>query len=520
MNLTEDSSGSKLYVFVVALSLLVFSFASLSIVRPTYAATIDSGVVVPLYNSPGSTWTTVASTAAANPNVPIIVIVNPDSGPGSSESSSFLSGIQSLQAAHVTVLGYVATDYGGDSLSSVESQVSQYKTWYNVNGIFFDEMSDVASDESYYSSLNSYVKSDGMTFTMGNPGTSVPSGYNGIFNSINIYEASGYPTLAEITNAGYPVSDFSFMAYGVSYSASFVTSAASLVGYMYIDNLSGSNPYSTLSSLFTETVATLAALDVSTSGSTASSTTSTSADPPTPATTTTTSDGSGIALTGTQSTSGTVSSSPYQITLANFNVGTGSDRLLVVGVSANDESAASITFGGTALTRAGGSFYNNDAEFWYLVDPTGAASIVVTMAGSTSVVVGAYSLSGVSQTDPIPVTAANDNRASSSPKISITTKYSDSWVLDLPSIYGGATLSRPTCSQQWDVNIPNAIAGASSSKVVSSPGAATCSWTASARESWDDVAIEVNPSTPSSTTTSTTSFSHIGETTRTLPTPS
>ena len=36
-----------------------------------------------------------------------------------------------------------------------ESQISHYKTWYNADGIFFDEMSNTRGDESYYSTLNS-----------------------------------------------------------------------------------------------------------------------------------------------------------------------------------------------------------------------------------------------------------------------------------------------------------------------------------------------------------------------------
>src|SRR6185312_6140944 len=69
----------------------------------------------------------------------------------------------------------------------------------------------------------------------------------------------------------------------------------------------------------------------------------------------------GIVLNNVQSTSGTTSSN--QITLSNFNVGTGNDRLLLVGVSANDNNVGTITFGGIPLTRATGSFSNNDAEF-------------------------------------------------------------------------------------------------------------------------------------------------------------
>lgn len=200
----------------------------------------------------------------------------------------------------------------------------------------------------------------------------------------------------------------------------------------------------------------------------------------------------GISLGNVQSTSGTATSSPYQITLSNFNAGTGTNRLLVVGVGANNNGVTSVTFGGVQLSQAVQSFTNNDAEFWYLVNPSGTGNIVVTMGGSTSAVVGAYSFSGVNQTSPISNTATNHNSASSSPTISITTQYPNDWVLDLPSIYGGVTLGSPTCTQEWNTNIPNAITGASSSTITSSSGSATCSWTASnGGDLWDDIAIEI-----------------------------
>src|SRR4029077_3001024 len=80
---------------------------------------------------------------------------------------------------------------------------------------------------------------------------------------------------------------------------------------------------------------------------------------------------SSIILNSIQSTSGTISSSPYQITLANFNAGIGSNGLLVVGVEANNHNVVSVTFGGIHLTKKVSSFSNNDAEFWYLTNPSG-----------------------------------------------------------------------------------------------------------------------------------------------------
>jgi hypothetical protein len=475
-----------------------------------------AGVAIPLYNYPDSTWTTIVNVHAEYPNVPIIAVVNPDNGPGSSEDPTFLAGIKQLQAGGVTVLGYVDLltncECSVNPLSAVENEVSEYWSWYHTNGIMFDDFNNgFTYSPSTYSSLSSYVKSLGMTYTMGNPGTSVSDSYIGTLSNLCIYESNGYPSLSSITYAGYPASDFTFVAYGVSFDASLVTSAAALVGYMYIDNQSGSNPYVTLSSLFTQTVSTLSAVDAPVKGTTSStsskSTTSTSTKSTTSSTTVTTSSTTTvttgtdeISLSAVKDASGTVSSSPYQITIPGFAVGTRSDRLLLVGVSANNDNVASVTFGGVALKSEVSSFYNNDAEFWYLLNPSGKGNIVVTMAGPTSVTVGAYALAGVSQSNPLPTHVAKYNTGSSSPSIAITTKYDGSWVVSLASIWGGSTLGSPTCTSSWDVNIPDAITGAASTHLEDSPGQAICSWTASPSDQWDDVAVEVQAA-PASTST-------------------
>jgi len=199
----------------------------------------------------------------------------------------------------------------------------------------------------------------------------------------------------------------------------------------------------------------------------------------------------GIVLSNTQSTSGTVSPS-NTITIPSFNAGSDSNRLLVVGVSANNNNVASVTFGGVPLQNIASSFYNNDAEFWYLKNPSGTGDITVTMNGATQAAVGAYAFSGVNQTTPIPTHVTKHNTSPNSPKISLTTKYANDWVLDLPSIYGGSTLGSPICTQQWDANVPGAITGASSSKAVPTAETVTCGWTASSADFWDDAAVEIN----------------------------
>src|SRR5437899_8454228 len=85
---------------------------------------------------------------------------------------------------------------------------------------------------------------------------------------------------------------------------------------------------------------------------------------------------SSISLNNKQTTSTTGSN---QITLSNFNAGTGNSRLLVVAVEADSFAVTSVTFGGVSLRQASGSFHNDYTAFWYLRNPIGTANIVVKM---------------------------------------------------------------------------------------------------------------------------------------------
>ena len=249
--------------------------------QKAYAATA-TGVMVPLYTYPtSSTWDSVAKTKTNYPSVPIIAIVNPSNGPGGSKDSNYAAGIQKLQSAGVTVLGYVYTGYGSRSSTTIKADISAWNSWYKVNGIFFDEMSNTGGKETYYKSLSDYAKSLSSAYTVGNPGADTASSYIGTMDNIIIYENSGLPSLSSLGgwHSNYDKKNFSIIPYAVgSLDRTYVSSASSKVGYIYITNDNLPNPWDSVPSYLS---------DLASAVNTANGATSSSSSPPPSASTTT-----------------------------------------------------------------------------------------------------------------------------------------------------------------------------------------------------------------------------------------
>src|SRR3989449_5782304 len=249
MKVLEYSSSTA---SIAVATIFLFGLIGAAATRTSFAAATNSGVVIPLYTYPtDGSWAATLQARNAHPNVPIIAVINPNNGPGGSSDPNYVQGVKNFQSAGVIVLGYVATGYASHAMSNLDAQINSYWNLYRVDGIFFDEMANNQGNENYYSTLNTYVKSLGMTMTMGNPGTSTLKSYVGTLDSIIIYESAGTPSLSYPASAtfypSYSKSNFGFLAYSVpSLDTSFETSASTYVQWMYITNDGLSNPWDTL----------------------------------------------------------------------------------------------------------------------------------------------------------------------------------------------------------------------------------------------------------------------------------
>jgi Spherulation-specific family 4 len=231
------------------------------------------GIIIPLYVNPGPTWNAVIQARLENPNLPFIVIVNPSNGPGNSSQPDFMEGINEMKSAGILVFGYVYTDYGRANPTAIENQVSDYKAWYGVSGILFDEMPSTPGYEMYYFTISNYSRSLGL-YTIGNPGVQLPESYKGIMDLYVLDEGTSPP----VSFGAYPPSVSASVIFGVrSITPCYVASVAAVSGYVYVTDRGSPNPYDGLPSYFSSLVSIL-------SGNNANQTTTTSCQTATTAT--------------------------------------------------------------------------------------------------------------------------------------------------------------------------------------------------------------------------------------------
>jgi hypothetical protein len=216
---------------------------------------------VPLYTDPSdASWTAIVSAKQAHPTVRVVAIVNPNNGPGSSRSTSYTNGIAKLVGAQIDVIGYVATGYASRTTASVEAQIDQWKSFYpQLGGIFFDEQSNQAGDVAYYRTLSQYAKTQGLSYTVGNPGTDTAEAFVGALDTMLIYETDGLPAASALGgwHARYAPSNFGIIPYATAFNATFVRDARKYVQYIYLQSDDLPNPWDTLPSYFGDLLAAL-----------------------------------------------------------------------------------------------------------------------------------------------------------------------------------------------------------------------------------------------------------------------
>jgi hypothetical protein len=199
----------------------------------------------------------------------------------------------------------------------------------------------------------------------------------------------------------------------------------------------------------------------------------------------------------------------------SHTTGSGSDRIMIVGVSIRSSSVSvgSITYGAQSLTSIRSDINSNgvSSELWYLTAPNpGTHTVTVTLSGSSRATGGSCTYTGVNQTTPIENSAGGSNY-NSSPSQSITVNTANCLLLGHVAILGTSSYPYSVVAvssegsgqtQQWDevttsTNNVN-TRGHGSDKSPVGTGSQSMSWTLSGSARWAVSLVAIRPATSAS----------------------
>ncbi len=176
----------------------------------TSLASVKIGV--PAYFWPGGNWDKVVANSADIS----FAVANIATGPGAAKNTSFVTQFAAAKSAGIKLFGYVDTTYGARSAAAIKTDIANYKSWYGITNIFFDETPWACDSTAYYADLQSVVHANGGTGIL-NPGGSSLDCWAPVGDIIVNFEGSAatYNSWAadDWTNQ-YPASKFWHIVYG------------------------------------------------------------------------------------------------------------------------------------------------------------------------------------------------------------------------------------------------------------------------------------------------------------------
>ncbi|MBM4069287.1 MAG: hypothetical protein FJ271_10125 [Planctomycetes bacterium] len=208
----------------------------------------------------------------------LLVIVNPASGPGEKVDVHYTSICKRAVQAQLSLIGYVSTSYAKRPLADVMKDVDRWTQMYpGIQGIFFDEQASSADKVEYYAALYQHVrKKHGLKFVVTNPGTVCVEEYftRPACDIACLFEGVGLSTglaLPEWT-ARHAARIF-YLAYkvgaGQQMKRFWREADEKNLGYIYITDRDGANPWDSLPSYWDQEEALVKAVTHSTANWTA-----------------------------------------------------------------------------------------------------------------------------------------------------------------------------------------------------------------------------------------------------------
>jgi serine/threonine-protein kinase len=224
-------------------------------------------VLVPAYFYPAEAglkdWERLFTASA---QVPVVVVVNPATGPGKEADPQYLKLIDRAKTTKtITLIGYVTTSYGKRPLDEVESDVDRWLRLYPpIGGIFFDEQASGEDKVAYQAELYEYVRTrKALKLVVTNPGTVCSEKYLSqpatdvacLFEGPKPFASSLFPEWvgkygqAHVAALSYKVGTAEAMSERIQ------AVAGKQIGYCYVTDAEGDNPWERLPRYWDEEVA-------------------------------------------------------------------------------------------------------------------------------------------------------------------------------------------------------------------------------------------------------------------------
>jgi hypothetical protein len=202
---------------------------------------------------------------AASAHAPVVIIVNPASGPGEKADPNYVKVLSEGKGSKATLIGYVATSYAKRPLRDVKADVDRWIRLYpTIQGIFFDEQASGADAVAYQAALYDYVRKEkDLRLVITNPGTVCDERFFSAqaLDAACVFEGAWTPGIPRWPGwvAKYGPAHIAALAYKVGTAAQMRACVADAVrqkvGYVYVTDMDGEERWNRLPRYWEEEVA-------------------------------------------------------------------------------------------------------------------------------------------------------------------------------------------------------------------------------------------------------------------------
>ncbi|HZL88915.1 MAG TPA: spherulation-specific family 4 protein [Pirellulaceae bacterium] len=249
----------------LAAAVILTSIARGSATAQEQAKATSIRLIVPAYFYPSrdglAAWKELLASAS---ETPIVAIVNPASGPGRRVDPNYEEVMRLARSSKAKLIGYVTLSYAKRPAAEVMAKVDAWVKFYpGIQGIFFDEQPSGAEHAAFAGECFAHAAAKiDKALIVSNPGTSCAREYAELPQKpvIVLYErGTGLDKYQppEWTK-DFAADRFSVLLYGVKSKdemrQAFRDAPAKRVGYFYVTDAEGRNPWNRLPGYWKEEV--------------------------------------------------------------------------------------------------------------------------------------------------------------------------------------------------------------------------------------------------------------------------